>query len=150
MANSNATILVKPKSGDAGAQNTAVGYYDIAGAITGHATTGDTYTFPALWKAGTKLVGFLLTFPELDTNASPTGTAIVGTSDDDNGICTTFNVGLPAQAPANGMPIVIMGNGALLGTSATVDTDIIIEFTAALATSVTSGRVLAQAILEAN
>lgn len=141
MANYVATIDNPGRGGELGQQLTASGYYDLAGAITGHASTGDTITFTNILPyGGAKVVRTQVIAPELDTNATPTGTFIVGNSDDDNGYTTTTNCGLPAQLPANGYPLNVVGNGDLIGTVVR-NRDIIIEFTAALATSVTSGRV---------
>ena len=148
MTNYNATIDVPGRAGSVGQHLVASGYYDLAGAITGHASTGDTITFAnILPKGGCKVISVQVVSPELDTDASPSGICIVGTSADDNGFVTTTNVGLPAQAPANGLPLNIQGNGELIGT-AVYERDIIIEFTDALATSATTGRVRVYAVLE--
>lgn len=149
MANYTATIDTKPRTGSIGQQLLATGYYDLAGAITGHATTGDTITFDNIIpKGGAKIISVGVTYPELDTHATPTGTCIVGNTDDDNGFAITNNVGLPAQLPANTQQVQICGTGDLVGTSIT-NRDVIIEFTAALATSATTGRVRLEVLLEA-
>lgn len=150
MADYSATIDVPGKGGDIGTQFKASGYYALTGAITGHATTGDTITFTNILPfGGAKVLEVEVVCPELDTDATPTGTMIVGNSDDDNGFITTQNVGKPAQLPANGAQLIAKSfDGALLNTHIT-NRDIIIEFTAALATSATSGTVRLNVLLEA-
>lgn len=144
-----ATIDNPGRGGERGQQFLASGYYDLAGAITGHATTGDTIKFANILPYGGVYVREVsVVCPELDTNSSPTGTMIVGNTDDDNGYITTTNVGLPAQAPANGYPLKINSfDGALINTHVT-NRDIIIEFTAALTTSATTGRIRLSALIE--
>lgn len=148
MTDYSATIDVEGRAGRIGQQLTASGYYTLTGGITGHASTGDTITFSNIIpRSGAKVVGLQVVSPELDTDASPTGTFIVGNSDDDNGYVLTENCGLPAQAPANGKQLSVTGTGALIGTVVT-NRDIIIEYTAALATSATSGTIRLNVILE--
>jgi hypothetical protein len=144
----SATIDIKGKAGRIGQQLTASGTYTLVGGITGHASTGDTILFENIIpRGGAKVVAVQVVSPELDTNASPTGTFIVGNSDDDNGFVITENCGLPVVAPANGKQLSVTGTGALIGTAVT-NRDIIVEYTAALATSATSGAIRLNVILE--
>lgn len=149
MTDYSATVDVPGRAGELGTQYWASGYYTLTGAITGHATTGDTITFTNILPQGGAYVrDVVVAYPELDTSASPTGTMIVGNSDDDNGYIITQNIGLAAQAPANGLQMSARGTvGELLNTLVT-NRDIIIEFTAALATSATSGTIRLSALLE--
>lgn len=147
MADYTATVDVPGKGGDIGTQMVASGYYDLAGAITGHATTGDTITFSDILPFGGAIVRDVeVVSPELDTNATPTGTLIVGNSDDDNGFITTTGIAVETTVAT---PLVLKSfDGALLNTHVTNRT-VIIEFTAALATSATTGRVRLNLLLEA-
>lgn len=152
MANYNATVDIRAKGGEIGQQYWSSGYYDLAGAITGHASTGDTITFAGrdmVPSGGAKLIDAKLVSVELDTNATPTGTCKVGTSADDDGIIDTTGV---AVGLSNSLaePLVRHANGALIGTNFVDATDIIIEFDAALATSATSGRVRLFCLWEGN
>ena len=144
----SATVDVEGRAGRIGQQLTASGTYTFLGAITGHATTGDTILFENIIpRSGAKVVAVQVVSPELDTNATPTGTFIVGNSDDDNGYVLTENCGLPAVLPANGKQLSVTGTGDLIGTAVT-NRDIIVEYTAALATSATSGALRLNVILE--
>ena len=145
-----ATVDLPGRGGDIGEQLVASGYYDVLATIVGHATTGDTITFPnILPQGGAKVIAAQVVSPEIDTHGTPTGTCIVGNSDDDNGLIKTANIGKPAQLPANGSPLTLNSfDGALINTTVT-NRDVIIEFTAALATSITSGRIRLNLLLEA-
>lgn len=149
MTNYSATIDNPGRGGEVGVQNWASGYYTLAGAITGHSSTGDTITFSNILPEGGAIVrDVVVAYPELDTNGTPSGTMIVGNTDSDDGYIITQNVGLAAQVPANGQQMIARGTvGDLLNTRVT-NRDIIIEFTAALATSATAGTIRLSALLE--
>ena len=148
MTNYNATIDVPGKRGELGMQFTASGFYALGGAITGHASTGDTITFPnILPNGGVKVLAVEVSAPELDAHATPTGTMIVGNSDDDNGYIAVTSVAVnKSNSLAEGL-FRKSSNEELIGTKVT-NRDIIIEFVSALESSVTTGTVRLNVLYE--
>jgi len=131
------TVTKAATSGTRGVQNTGVLKYTLLGALV----NGDTITWsnaiPS--KAQAKVIAVEFVAPELDTNATPTATATIGDGTDADGYLTTFNLGLPAQLPANGAQLLALGNGAIIGTATQAGRDVVFTVTAAVATGATSG-----------
>jgi hypothetical protein len=114
--------------------------------------SGDTITTPSLGlpSNGIRIVDIIVTHPELDTNATPTGTYDIGDSDDQNrfqsasllgvnGVTTAgFTMTNPiniAQGTTNG--VVTTGRGYLY--AAGTDPRLILTVISAVATAATSG-----------
>lgn len=131
------TVLVPPTAGDRGTQKTAVLKYTLVGALANTDTITWTNAVPT--KKQGRIVRVELVMPEIDTNASPTGTAILGDGTDTDGYITTFNLGMPVQAPANGAQLIALGNGAVIGTATQASTTVVLTVNAAVATSATTG-----------
>ena len=139
------TIVNAGRSGERGAQYVATGTYALTGALV----ENDTITWSNFFPPGKfKLVDFVFWAPELDTNASPTGTAIIGDGTDTDAYLTTKNIGKPAQLPANGSQLVYRGDGASIGTSFTGLRDVVLTVNAAVATGATSGTLRIMAVIE--
>lgn len=138
------TIDIAGKGGELGKQLQATGHYALAGALVNADTIKFANLLPA---AGSKVVSLMVVYPELDTDASPTGTWTVGNSDSAAGYCGTQNLGLPVQAPVNTLQIINIGTGALIGTTVT-NRDVIITITGVMATSATTGTIGIIATLE--
>ncbi len=142
------TINTIGKNGESGTQFWAIGTYDLGGAALVNA---DTITWTGLLpKTGDyKVVDFEFQSPELDTNASPTGTIIIGDGTDTDAYLTTLNVGLPAVAPANGSQIIYGGNGASIGATITTPVpNVVLTVTGVMATSATTGVIRVKFLLE--
>lgn len=140
----NATIDVPGLSGELGKQLMAVGHFALTGALV----AGDTITFPnILPQNGAKVIYSRTAHPELDTNASPTGTLKVGNTDDDDGYHLLYNVGAPVVAPANGGQMGNTGTGALIGTVVN-NRDIVMTVVGVMATSITTGTIFLFVTLE--
>lgn len=131
-------------SGALGTQRTITGTYALAGALV----AADTITWSKLLPlGGGRVVRVELAFPELDTDTTPTGTWKVGDGTDDDGYILLSNIGLPAQAPANGLQMVQVGTGALIGTVVT-GRDVVLTVVGTMATSATTGTILLNVTLE--
>ena len=139
------TVNTFAAAGDKG----QVGIGLLTYALTGALVNGDTITWTNALSGPkqAKVIGMLYSSPELDTSASPTATATIGDGTDADGYNTTFNLGLPVQAPANGAQIQNSGDGAIIGTSTHVGTNVVFTVTAAVATGATSGTIKIQPIV---
>lgn len=145
MAAYTGTISHAGKAGETGQQFECIGSYALTGALV----NADTITWPNLLpKAKAKVVSFEFWAPELDTSASPTAVATIGDGTDADGYITTFNLGLPAVAPANGQQIIAKGNGAIIGTTTQAGRDVVFTVTGVVATGATSGILWVRAVLE--
>lgn len=73
--------------------------YTLAGAVI----TGDSYTTPAdaLPDNGIRILEVEILSPELDTNATPTATFVVGDSDDDNRFISAAPAGVNGITTTN-------------------------------------------------
>jgi hypothetical protein len=113
-------------------QYTAVGKYALAGAIV----TGDTITWSSILPANdVQVLGFKIFGKELDTDASPTATLIVGDGTDTDGYLASKTAG-----DATGQ-MQFIGDGAIIGTSDQVGRDIIATVGGTVATAATTGTV---------
>lgn len=118
-----------------GLEYTAVGKYTLAGAVV----TGDTYTWTNLLPAnGIQILDFRVNGVELDTNASPTATLIVGDATTTNGYLTSKTAG-----DANGQ-MQFFGDGAFMGlatgvTNATATRNVVGTVGGTVATAASSG-----------
>jgi hypothetical protein len=138
MAALTGTISTAGKNGELGQQYQAVGTYALGGALA----AADTITWTGLLPKGKfKVVSGYMTAPELDTNASPTGTIKIGDGTDDDAYLTESNIGLPAQAPANGYPLTLPFNGASMGTTVSALPNVVATVVGVMATSATSGTI---------
>lgn len=142
------TVVTQGKNGELGQQYTCVGTYTLSGALV----AADTITWTNILPKGKfKIVTGRYYSPELDTHASPTGTIIIGDGTDTDAYLTTTNVGLPAQAPANGLPLSIGMDGASIGTtfgSTTSLRNVVLTVVGVMATSVTSGTIRVEFVIE--
>lgn len=131
------TVVVPAVGGAKGQVSEGLCQYALTGALV----NGDTITWTnAIPNAkAAQVIGMEFWSPELDTNASPTATATIGDGTDADGYNTTFNLGLPVVAPANGTQIRDSGLGAIIGTSTQAGRNIVFTVTAAVATGATSG-----------
>lgn len=152
MTDYTGTVVRAGRPGEVGVLTLARGYYDLTGAITGHASTGDTITWTNFFADGPCAFivrDFWIDCPELDTSASPTGTLQAGNSDDDNGYVVTqgLAVGLQNSLAQNLRIGPRVSSGSLFDTQLT-NRDLIVHFNTALATSATSGRINVNAWVE--
>lgn len=142
------TINTAGKGGELGQQYTCVGTYALAGALV----AADTITWTNLLPKGKfKIVSGRVIAPELDTNASPTGTIKIGDGTTVDAYLTETNIGLPAQAPANGYPLNIGLNGASIGTtfgSTTSLRNVVLTVVGTMATSATTGTIRVEFVIE--
>lgn len=131
------TVITPAVVGGLGDEHTAKGKYTLGGAIA----SADTITFTGLLGKGKKeIVGFKYFGIELDTNASPTGTIIVGTESDDNGLLTSKVAG-----NANAQ-LIYLGDGALVDTI-TDDENLIITVGGTVATAASSGTLYVEVVV---
>lgn len=143
MAAYTGTNVKKGKNGELGQEYTATGYYDLT---TGLANA-DTITFSGLLPiGGYRAVKGKVWGVEIDTNATPTGTFVVGTATDDDGFLTTKGAAVGLQNSLGGQLCYIF-DGAQIGTVIT-DTDLIVKMNAAVATGATSGRLWVELVCE--
>ena len=142
------TVVTPGVNGEVGEVVTAMGTYDLAGALV----NADTITWPGLLpKNGDyQIQSMRFWAPELDTNATPTGTIIIGDGTDTDAYLTTINIGLPAVAPANGSQLNYNGNGASIRTNITTPVpDVVLTVTGVVATGATSGTIFVEFTLKA-
>ena len=121
-----------------GQELTLKGYYDLTGALV----NADTITWSGIIPKGVKVVALRFFSPEMDTDASPTMTFIIGNTDDTDGFLKTAS-GAFNQATSQ---ISYEGNGDLIGTTIT-NQDIVFTVNAAVATGATSGRLWVEAVV---
>lgn len=139
------TVVDAGRTGERGTQFIAKGTYALGGALV----AADTITWTNFFPNGKfKLVSLRFWAPELDTDATPTGTIRFGDGTTADAYLTTTNIGLPAQAPANGAQIICMGNGASIGTSFTGLRNLVATIVGVMATSATTGTLHVEAVLE--
>ena len=143
------TITREGRAGERGMQFIALGKYALTGALV----NADTITWSNLLPDPNrfKVIGFRFWSPELDTDATPTATIIVGDGTDTDAYLTTSNVGLPAQAPANGYQINLSGNGAAIGAAAgtAVSRNVVLTVNGVVATGATTGTLWVEFVCEA-
>jgi hypothetical protein len=126
------TILLAPKW-RAGETFTAIGKYTWPDSVV----TADTITWAGLFPAGgVTVVDAKLTSVELDTNASPSATVIVGTVADDNGLIKSFIGGVNTTGNTQ---INANANGDLLATSLSAATDVVLTVGGTVATAASAG-----------
>lgn len=125
------TVTLPARGGELGSQYSALLTYTSVTALAENDTITWSNVVP---NGGAKLVGFYFWSNELDTNATPTGTIVIGDGTDADAYLTTQNMGRPAQLPANGSQLVYGGNGVGLGTDITTKRNIVLTVTAAVAT----------------
>lgn len=122
-----------------GYEFTAVGQYALGGVALAN---GDTITFTnILPDKKVTILDFELVSPELDTNATPTGTISAGNSDSATGFATAASmaVNLSNSLAEN---LVINGNGALIGASPTANNrGLVLTVASAVATGATTGTI---------
>lgn len=140
IGNATGTVLV-PARWQAGMQYTSVGTYAFGAAVA----QNDTITWDDLIPKGAQVLSVIGFLPELDTNASPTGTVDVGTVADADIFIDGASVGL-AAAGSNQVvigPNIITGTGAIGDkTTYSTATDLVMSFTAAFATAASTGNVV--------
>lgn len=128
------TVTVPPRS-QLGYEFTAVGTYTLAAAIA----QNDTITFTGLLPRGAQVQAVTYSSPELDTNATPTGTVSVGTVATAAAYISSISVGLAA---AGATQVVAKSNviaGIGLASETTAATDVVITYPAAFATAASAG-----------
>lgn len=126
------TILLAPKW-HAGKTFTAIGKYTWPDAVV----TADTVTWADLFPAGgVTVLNTALTSVELDTDATPTATAVLGDGTDTDGFIKSF---IPGVNTTGNTQINANGNGALIGTELDVATDVVLTIGGTVATAATSG-----------
>lgn len=115
-----------------GELQTFVGSYTLDGAIA----SADTITWSSALPnvEGVTIMEVIVFGDELDTNASPTGTLIVGDGTDADGYLASKTAG------GAGDQLLYAGDGALIGTVVT-GTDIVLTVGGTLATAASSGTV---------
>lgn len=137
------SIVIKPANGGLGDEHTVKGSYTLGAEIE----DTDTITWTGILGKGDKqIVAFRVYGVELDTNATPTATFVVGTEDDDNGLLTTKGGAVGLQNSLAGQ-LSYFGDGDLVGTI-TNDENIILKMTAATATGASSGKIFVEAVLK--
>jgi len=120
-----------------GREYTALGSYTLAGAIA----SADTITWTNLLPInGVQILEFRLYGQELDTNATPTATVIVGDATTTNGYLTSKTAG-----DANGQ-YQMFGDGAFIGlstgaTNATATRNVLLTVGGTVATAASTGTV---------
>ena len=104
-------------------------------ALTGAVVTADTFTFSGMFPGNSfQPIDVEVWGAELDTNASPTATIIVGNSDDDNGYVTSKTAGGAAQQ------FYVKGDGDLLGDTLT-NTSVVVTLGGTVGTAASSGNI---------
>lgn len=141
MAALTGTNTLKTPSYIMGQVSTVTGTYALSGALANADTITWTDIFPD--KDVTVLSVKTIT-PDLDTNASPTGTYTVGDGTDVDGYIAGGKLNIPTGTddPALG---VTEGQGALIGTTISGKRNIVLTVDAAVATGATSGTVTVEA-----
>lgn len=116
----------------AGQEFTAVGKYTLVGAIV----SGDTITWSNLLPSNDVQVLSVVRYgQELDTNASPGGTEIIGDGTDTNGYLESKTSGdATGQFQAH-------GDGVLIGTSNQAGRDVVLTSGGTIGTAASSGTV---------
>lgn len=118
----------------AGEEFSFLGYYTLGGAIA----SGDTITWSDILPPlnnPVQLLDFEIYGKELDTDASPTGTLIVGDGTDTDAYLTSKTAG-----DANGQ-MQFSGDGASMGQKITTSRDIVATVGGTVATAASSGTV---------
>lgn len=132
------SVTQKAKIGGLGDEHTAKGEYTLGGAIV----SADTITFSGILGKGAKrIVGVRYFGAELDTHASPTGTIIIGTESDADGLLTSKVAG------GAGAQLVYFGDGALVDTIVE-DENVIITVGGTLATAASAGTLYVEIVVE--
>lgn len=118
----------------AGEEFTFSGYYALTGAVV----TGDTYTWSNILPPlnnKVQLLSFKIYGKELDTDASPTATLIVGDGTDTDAYLTSKTAG-----DATGQ-MKFHGDGVSMGVTITTSRDIVGTVGGTVATAATSGTI---------
>lgn len=133
------TITVAPRW-QAGMEYTAFGSYTVGAAVA----QNDTITFTGLIPTNAvQILSTRLQTPKLDTNATPTGTWILGDSTDDNRFIDAVSMGWDDEASyamydSNVVPSVANGTG--VGYVYTATTPLILKINTAVATAASTGQ----------
>lgn len=126
------TITLAPKWA-AGQEFTAIGSYAWPDSVV----TGDTVTWNDLFPAGgVTVLDVSLVSVELDTNATPTATAVVGDGSDTDAFILSF---IPGVNTTGNTKIIAPGDGALIGTTLSAATDVVLTIGGTVATAASSG-----------
>ena len=129
------TIVVAPRW-CSGYEYTAVGSYALGGAIA----SADTITWTTLLPQynDVQILGLRFWGQELDTNASPTGTIIIGDGTTTNNYLESLVCGNTAAAPAQ---LDLAGNGVVIGASTYASKNIVATIGGTIGTAASSGTV---------
>lgn len=145
MAALTGTVTLAGKNGEIGQQYLARGSYTFGAEIE----DTDTITWSNILPAGgAKVVGFRVYGQEIDTNATPTATFIVGNTDDTDGYLKTKGGAVGLQNSLAGQ-LFYAGDGDLI-TSGSIITNrnVVLTMTAATATGASSGTIYIELVLE--
>lgn len=143
MAAYTGTVTQRGKGGDLGDLFIAKGEYTFGTEIE----DTDTITWSnILPQGGAKVHSFRIYGVELDSNATPTATFVVGDGTDADGYLTTKGGAVGLQNSLAGQ-LVYFGDGALLDTNVT-STDIVLTMTAATATGASTGTIYIEVLGE--
>jgi len=132
------TVVTQGRNGDAGQQFESILIYDLNSvALANTDTITWTNAFPATgdWM----VVDMEFIAPELDTNATPTGTFIIGDGTDTDAYLVTKGMGV---ALSNSLPgqLSYFGDGASINTIIRNNlTNVVLTVNAAVATGATTG-----------
>lgn len=139
------TILKAATGGELGRQYKVTGYYTFGAEVE----TTDTITWADIIPAsGARVIGGKVWGVELDSNATPTATFIIGDGSDTDGYLNTKGGAVGLQNSLAGQ-LAYFFDGALLGTTVTTNNDVVLTMTAATATGASSGTIWIELDLEA-
>lgn len=130
------TVTIPARAGERGQQHTGLLTYALTGALV----NADTITWSNAVPLGAqaKIVDLQFWSPELDTDATPTATFIIGDGTDTDGYLTTKGAAVGLQNSLAGQ-LFYKGDGAVIGTVTQASRNIVLTVNAAVATGATSG-----------
>lgn len=139
MANYVGTVTQQLVAGDRGQPAVGLGQYALTGALV----NADTITFTGFFaNQKPRILGGALYAPELDTNAAPTGSVIIGDGTTTNGYMTTSLVGRPVGENK----LVLRCDGTFVGTASAASKDLIVTVNGVMATSATTGTIFVEVV----
>lgn len=131
------TVVTSTPRWSAGEEFTFLGYYTLGTGVV----TGDTFTWSSILPPlnnKVQLLGFKVYGAELDTNASPSATLIIGDGTDTDAYLTSKTAG-----DANGQ-MQFFGDGVSMGVTITTSRDIVATLGGTVATAASSGTIWIQ------
>lgn len=137
------TVTRAAKAGGLGELSVAKGSYTFGTEIENADTITWTNILPG---QGAKVVGFAVYGVELDTNATPTATFIIGDGSDTDGYLTTKGGAVGLQNSLAGQ-LFYKGDGALIDTEVS-SRNVVLTMTAATATGASSGTIYVELLVE--